>query len=80
VPEPELPQRLTGGIGRHVGPAVDDHPAEQIATHMHRPGQPLGQQLGDRGLARRLDAGDEQDGAAGLRPGRWTGAAIGCRT
>ena len=61
--EPELPQRLIGGIGRHVGPAVDDHPAEQIPAHMHRPGQPLGQQLSNRGLARRLDAGDEQDGA-----------------
>jgi len=41
--QPELPQRLLGWVGSHVRPAVDHHAPEQVASHVHRARQPLGQ-------------------------------------
>jgi hypothetical protein len=46
VPQPELPGGFAGRIGGDVGAAVDDHAAEQVASHVHRLGQPFGEQLG----------------------------------
>jgi hypothetical protein len=62
-----LPGGFGGRIGGHVGAAVDDHAAEQVASHVHRLGQPFGEELGDGGLARCLNAGHEDDGLAGLK-------------
>jgi hypothetical protein len=61
VPEAKLADRLVRRVRCHVGPAVDHHPAEQIAPHVDGAGEPFGQQLGDRRLTSRLDSGDEND-------------------
>jgi hypothetical protein len=67
VAQPELSYGFAGGVGGHVGAAIDDHAAEQVTSHVDRLGQPFGEELGDGGLARCLDAGHEDDGLTGLR-------------
>jgi hypothetical protein len=62
VAETELAHRLGRRIGgSHVDPSVDHHPPEQVTAHVHGLVQPLGQRLRDRRLARRLNAGHQED-------------------
>ena len=59
IPKLELGNRIGLTAGKHVEAAVHDEPTEQVAPQVDGSRQPLGQQLGDGGLARGLDARDK---------------------
>ena len=58
--QPQLADGLRRRLRGHVGPAGHDQPPELIAAQVHGPVELLGDQLGHGGLARGLDAGDQQ--------------------
>jgi hypothetical protein len=59
VPEPELAPCLVRGGGGHLMPAGDDHPPEDVALDVDATCEPPGEPVGDRRLARRRDAGND---------------------